>query len=535
MNADSKAGPRENRQPASNGGAAATAAPAPASLMSIPAWRTAFIAFGLAAIALCALFYDTVLTTVDIWYTNTTFNHGFLIIPICVYLAWQRRHELARMTPEPTVWGLVPLVGSGIGWLLGATASVNVVQQFCLLFMLWSLFLTVFGWRVSKYLVFPLGYAAFAVPSGTFLVPPLQDFTAVFAVKGIQLVGIPVYSDGYLIQLPNGAFEVAEACAGIRFLIATLALGVLFTAITYRSWWRKAAFMALCIIVPVISNGFRAFAVVLVGTLSNMTIAVGFDHIIYGWLLFAIVTVILLAIGMTFRDRDLNETPAPPPSALGRPRPSAAKIGGLAVAVLALAAVFPAYADLVVRAAPPERPIALTAPEMQNGWRPVSGSPNDWRPQYQGADATLMQSYTKGGRTVQLFIAYYRWQRTDAEVVSSENKLADGETWRRLGVGSAMAAVDGRTLRLDSERVAGRGTERLVWGWQWVAGRFTTDPYLSKLLQTEVKLFGRMPAAAYVAVATRNEPGSNSAAATLRDFLASSPPLRPLLAGAVKR
>jgi exosortase A len=533
LSVESKASPRKALHPANLAGAAADAPSA--SLMSIPAWRVACLAFGAGAAALFALFHDTVAATVGTWISNTTFNHGFLILPICVYLAWQRRAELARMMPEPTAWALVPLAASGAGWLLGAAASVNVVQQFCLLFMLWSLFLAVFGWRVSRYLIFPLGYAAFAVPFGTFLVPPLQDFTAAFTVRGIELVGIPVYVDGYLISLPNGSFEVAEACAGIRFLIATLALGFLFAELTYRSYWRKALFLALCVVVPIVSNGLRAFAVVLVGDLSNMTVAVGFDHIVYGWLLFAIVTVILLAVGMTFRDRDLNETPPAPASATGRPRPSPARIAALAAGAVVLAAVYPAYAELVVRAVPAERPIALATPEIGNGWRPVSTAQDDWRPDFPGADATLMRSYAKDGRIVRLFIAYYRYQRGGAEVVSSANLIADGKSWRRLGWGSAEAPVEGRTRRVDSERIA-RGDRRLlVWGWHWIDNVFTADPYLSKFLQTKAKLLHETPAAAHVAVATQFEPGSDAAAEALRDFLASAKPLRPILSSAAAR
>ncbi len=524
--------------PAANG-AAATARDQPAatapSLIGIPAWRAAGIAFGLGAVALVALFHDTAASTVRIWIDDTTFNHGFLILPICGYLVWLRREELARMTPEPTAWALVPLAGSGAEWLLAATANVNVVQHFALLFMLWSLFLGVFGWRVSRYLAFPLGYAAFAVPFGTFLVPPLQNFTATFAVKGIELLGIPIYRDGFLLSLPNGNFEVAEACAGIRFLIATLALGFLFAQLTYRSYWRKALFLALCLVVPVVSNGLRALGVVLIGYLSDMTLAVGFDHIIYGWLLFAIVTVILLAVGMAFRDRDLNEVPPAPASAVGRPRPRPIRIAAATAVVVAIAAVWPAYAALVVHAVPPARPIALEAPAVGNGWAAVANGTDDWRPVYHGADATLLQAYAKDGHVVRLYVAYYRYQRQGAEVVSYRNRIADDKRWRRLGGGATQASVGGRKIGVDVERIAGHDERRLVWSWHWIDGTFTADPYYSKFLQTKAKLLHERPAAAFVAVATRTEAEGDAAVAALRDFLASVQPLGPLLAGAAAR
>ncbi len=539
MTAESKARPQDALPPASpaNGGGAATAHASAAlpALWSIPAWRSALIAFGLGAAALIALFHDTAATIVGIWIDDTTFNHGFLILPICIYLVWQRREELARMMPEPTAWGLLPLVLSGAGWLLAAAANVNVVQHFALLFMLWSLFLCVFGWRVSRYLAFPLGYAAFAVPFGTFLVPPLQNFTATFAVKGIELVGIPIYRDGFLLSLPNGNFEVAEACAGIRFLIATLALGFLFAQLTYRSYWRKGAFLALCVVVPIISNGIRAFGVVLIGYLSDMTLAVGFDHIVYGWLLFAIVTIILLWVGMMFRDRDINDMPHAPVSALGRPRPSAVRIGALAAVAVAIAAIYPAYGGLVIQAAPPKGAVALATPEIGNGWQPVAAPADGWRPVFPKADATLMQTYAKGGREVTMFVAYYRYQRPGAEVVSYDNNLADGKQWRWLNASSTEATVEGSRMAVDVTRLARGDARRLVWSWHWIDGAFTANPYVSKFLQTKSKLLHERQGAAFIAVATRSDTDADAAPRTLGDFLASAKPLRPLLARATSK
>jgi exosortase A len=504
-------------------------------MWSVPAWRTAWVAFGLGAVALLALCMGTVETTIDTWINDTTFNHGFLIIPISGYLVWQRRGELARMSPEPSALALVPLALAAFGWLLGAAASVNPVQQFGLLGMLWSLFAAVFGWRIVRYLAFPLAFTAFAVPFGTFLVQPLQHFTAAFAIKGIELLGIPVYSEGFLISIPNGNFEVAEACAGIRFLIATLALGFLFAELTSRSLVRKAVFLSLCVVVPLIANGLRAFGIVLIGYLSDMTMAVGFDHIVYGWLLFAIITVILLAVGMAFRDRDLAEIPPAPPTSVRRTPTSRGRIVALAAGAVALAAAFPAYGKLVLDRVPPLAQIALTGPEIGGGWRPIERANHMWRPYFPGADATAMHGYAKNGRAVWLFIAYYRYQRSGAEVVSALNKLADGRTWRPVSDSAAAAPIDRRTTRVHQVRLARGPSELTVWGWNWIGGQFTADAYFSKILQVKAKLLDEPLAAAYVAIAVDEDPVGAPASAILRDFLANMEPLGPLLSRAVPR
>ena len=216
-----------------------------------------------------------------------------------------------------------------------------------------------------------------------------MDLTAAFAVKGIELVGIPVYSDGLLITIPPGNFEVAEACAGLRFLIATIALGFLFSYLTYNSIWRRAAFLALSVVVPIVANGIRAWGIVFLGYQSDMTVAVGFDHIIYGWIFFAIVVALVLALSWRFFDRPLDGAPVGVVGSEASPlldRLEAMRAGPMA-ALLALGAILIA-AQVWTRAAD-----ALSAPLAARidlpavpGWHRIDYAPRVWwEPRASGA------------------------------------------------------------------------------------------------------------------------------------------------------
>ena len=134
----------------------------------------------------------------------------------------------------------------------------------------------------------------------------MQDFAARFAVAGVQLVGIPVYSNGLNIEVPGARFTVAEACAGLRFLIASVALGTLYGYTMYRSWKRRAAFIVVSIIVPIIANGLRVWGIVVLGYILGNAEAATADHLIYGWVFFSMVSVILILLGLPFR----QEVPA---------------------------------------------------------------------------------------------------------------------------------------------------------------------------------------------------------------------------------
>ncbi|MBV1917441.1 MAG: archaeosortase/exosortase family protein, partial [Sphingomonadaceae bacterium] len=91
------------------------------------------------------------------------------------------------------------------------------------------------------------------------------------------------------------------------FLVAMIALGALVANVCFTSWRRRTAFMAACVIVPILANGVRAFATIFVAQKVGVEAAVGFDHIVYGWFFFAIVVAAVLAGSWRFFDRPAND------------------------------------------------------------------------------------------------------------------------------------------------------------------------------------------------------------------------------------
>jgi exosortase A len=491
----------------------------------------------LGTILLFAVFWPTVAHTVGTWYNSATFNHGFLIFPICGYLLWIKRGSLAGMAPRPSWWGIPAVLAAGGGWLIGHAANAVVVEQFALIGMIWGLMLTLLGIAIVRHMVFPMFYMLFAVPVGDFLIPPLQDVTAHFSVFFLRLIGIPTFLDGIFISIPTGNFEVAEACAGERFLIATVALGFLFAHLTYTRPARRIAFVALSFAVPVIANGFRAFGIVLIAYLSNNELAVGVDHIVYGWIFFAFVTLLLLGIGMTFRD-SMPDNATPDPRALhdaGRIAVAPRQIVVAALAALVAALAAPAYAAVIDGRPTPELRVPLVAPEIGNGWTAVARANSDWTPSFPGAASRLSRSFVKNRHEVELYIALYTRQRQGAEMISDETRIADGTNWTRAATGAVSVRVDGGDLPVAVTRMLNRGRGRIALDWYWIGGRYTSNPYIAKALQAFDRLFvGARPAAAIVISATYDDRPAEAMTA-LKDFVADMGPLRPLLEKATTR
>ena len=250
-------------------------------------------------------YWDALSHMVTVWSQSESFKHCFFIPVISAYLVYEKRARLSLAHIKPVWWLLIPLALGQIAFVIVSQLGINLLMHvsayLTFVLALWA----VLGHKQTRIILFPLVYLAFAVPFGEELVPVLQEVTADLSVGMLKLVNIPVYREGLYIYLSNGTFHVAEACAGVRFLIGTFAIGVLLAYLNYQKLWKRTAFIALCAVIPIVANGIRAFGIMVIGYLSNMEHATGADHLVYGWFFFAFVMVILFLIG------NIGNDPAP--------------------------------------------------------------------------------------------------------------------------------------------------------------------------------------------------------------------------------
>jgi exosortase A len=266
------------------------------------------------------LFHAEVTAAVGVWVDSTAYNHCFLVIPIVAYLLWDRRDLLASAAPFPNAWVALAAIPVIMVWLLAERLGIMEGRQLMVMTLVEIFFLSVLGWRLGYRLAGPLLYLFFLVPFGAFITPTLQGFTTSFIVHGLNLLSIPNYSDGNAIEIPEGSFLVAEACAGLRFLIASVAFGCLYAMLMYRSPLRRGIFILVSIIVPIIANGFRALGIVVLGHILGDAQAATADHLIYGWLFFSVVILLQIALGLPFR-QDHRPPVAPRPAPVPRSIP----------------------------------------------------------------------------------------------------------------------------------------------------------------------------------------------------------------------
>ena len=478
-------------------------------------WRHALPAVGLLLLGILLLYRDTFVAMSAIWSRSDTFAHAWLVPPIVLWLVWRRRHALARLTPAPQVWFILPLVLVASVWMLGDMAGINALTQLCVTALLALAVPLVLGWTVARQLAFPLAFLFFMVPVGDFLLPLMMEATADFTVAAIALSGVPVYREGLQFIIPTGAWSVVEACSGVRYLIASFMVGTLFAYLNYRSAWRRWVFVGIAILVPVLANWLRAYMIVMLGHLSGNKLAVGVDHLVYGWLFFGVVIGLMFFIGARWSE--------PESAAPSQPRPKAGQIGAFAangtwaISVLAVIAVaLPQAATWQLTHPETSRTLVLTLPELP-GALVVEGHEPSLNPISPGALSQATRNYGQGTAMVTVHVAYFRRQGYGAKMVSSENLLFryDDHVWNRVSAGRLAIEVAGRNVEMRTAEliggIAGRssGRKRLdVRQTYWSGGRFTTSDHWAAALGVFGRLTGRGDDGAIVTIYTEGEAGA---------------------------
>jgi exosortase len=105
---------------------------------------------------------------------------------------------------------------------------------------------------------------------------------------------VPALREGNVIHLPDTALFVAEACSGLRSLMALITLGVVFAYFYRKSWFERAVIVLSAIPIAIVVNALR---VALTGVLAyryGRAAGAGVLHEFQGLITFGAAWVLLL-------------------------------------------------------------------------------------------------------------------------------------------------------------------------------------------------------------------------------------------------
>ena len=490
--------------------------------VSLPgAWRQPLLLLGGAWLALIGLFIGDWRAMAGQWWDTSTYNHILLVPAILAWLVALRRCELARLVPQAWWPGLVVVAVAAFVWVLGSFAGLSLARQLGAVVMLQGAVLALLGPRVSAGLCFPLAYMLFLVPFGDELIPLLQTITARITMALLAVSGIPASLEGVFITTPTALFKVAEACSGVKFLIAMSAFAVLAANLCFRTWPRRVVFVAATLALAVLANGVRAWGTVIVAHYRGVEFASGFDHIFYGWIFFAVVIALVLALGWRWFDRRPDDPQIDADAIAASPllaRLAQWRIGGQAALLMTLALAlggmtWAAAADRLAAPLPPR----VDLPAVQ-GWQRIDYAPRVWwEPRHAGAGHRLLGRYAdEQGHTVDVSYALYANQGEGHEAGGfGEGALTPESAWDWVQHGPVLAGV--QTERL----VATGGIERLCATWYHTGDTVTGSNARLKLANMADRLLLRRRATAVLILSAEEHPG-HSAEQALTRFVAAT-------------
>lgn len=234
------------------------------------------------------------------WFNDDNYSHGFLIIPVAIFLIWSKRKELV-FPARPNLSGIL-LFGFGVlGLILGIAAKEFFTTRMSLLIIISSISLYHLGNENFKKVWFAFAFLVFMVPvpatiyySATI---PMQLFSSKITNLVLHLMGMPAIRQGNIIYLPQYTLEVVEACSGLRSLVSLLALSSLYGYLTLSGKVRPAFLFMAAIPIAIVTNIVRLIVTAIGAYAVSTQFAEGFLHEMAGIGVFAIAFILIIITG----------------------------------------------------------------------------------------------------------------------------------------------------------------------------------------------------------------------------------------------
>jgi len=216
------------------------------------------------------LFRGEIQNVVHRWVTDSSWSHGFLIPFFSLYFLNQHREKILNLRTKPNYLGLPLLLCLLVVHIVNkaSMSGYAYLQPIAMVAALGAVVLFLGGWSVIRYVWLPIGFLAFAVPLPQRLyfqvTLPMRLLAANVAAMLLGVVkGLETTVSGVVIGVVyNGRalkpdLNVAEACSGMRLLMAFVALGVAMAYLHYRPIWQRLVLLACTIPIAVLCNVIR--------------------------------------------------------------------------------------------------------------------------------------------------------------------------------------------------------------------------------------------------------------------------------------
>lgn len=246
------------------------------------------------------LYRNVIVDLVKDWSRDDNYSHGFLIVPLALYLAWERRAKWAAAMRKPGIWGLILVFASLLVLFVGVLGVEFFITRLSILGVIAGSIWFLYGWAHLRTMLFPILFLLLMIPLPAIIFNqvafPLQLLASRFGEWSLTACQVPVLREGNVIQLANTSLEVAEACSGIRSLVSLLTLGIVYGYFVESRLWARVALAMATIPVAIAANAFRVAGTGIAAHLYGEDTAQGFFHSFSGWLVFLVAFAMLFVL-----------------------------------------------------------------------------------------------------------------------------------------------------------------------------------------------------------------------------------------------
>ena len=488
--------------------------------MEQTSYRKAVLVFSLGIVFLCWVWWSSLTHLVSILWSVDSFSHGLLVPFISLGLIWIKR-DLLRTAQLVGDWrGLVLGLIASIIWALAVVADFKILEHAALILAVQAIAITCFGFAFFRQNLFPFLFLFLAVPVGDGLIPVLQTVTAEIVLFLLSVLNVSFEAEGVLITLSSGVFEIARACAGIKFLFTSLVMGILLAHIAYKSWQWRLTLIIVSALLPILANALRVLGILLISELSDPEFAKGVDHIVYGWGFLSVILLVLVAVAYKFSDLENGFIQLNISSGQNIP-----KNGGrfnIAVYPLLLA-IFYLVTPLQLASAEKKYTTSnISAPLCENcRYRLLKPSSPNYLSSWQGADSTFEYRYRSAADVITISGALYCAQRPGRRLLQGGNRLAGAE-WSVLpGLGKVIVQVG--DWKLQKETFWRNSARRTVYFGYFINEKFVFGRENVKLETALKRLRFENAKGAVFAISIPFSKGAERADSKIEEFLSVFP------------
>ncbi|KIC45529.1 transmembrane exosortase [Ruegeria sp. ANG-S4] len=496
-----------------------------------------------------AFFWDGILELIDAW-KLPEYSHGPLI-PILSALLFLRQLKGVNIDhgPVPDRWpGFVLLILALMLGMMGRLIGIRDFVAYALILWVGAVLLISFGWRRGKQFWPPVLHLVYMLPLIGALYYGvstwLQLISSKLGVYFLDILRVPVFLDGNIIDLGVYRLHVAEACSGLRYLFPILSFSYIFAVLYKGPTWHKAVLLLSAVPITIVMNSIRIAAAGLIVNFYGIGYIEGFSHFFEGWVIFICCITVLFAIAwilMRLRNEYSNLTEALDLETEGlwtqakRIRlvtPSIALISGT-ILVVSLSVFWQIIPE---REAPTANryPFALF-PKRVDAWQ--VGRSRALEPEVErilAADDYLQVTLSRPDTVapVDLFMAWYKDQHTGG--VHSPEVCLPGAGWEIAWL-ERIELSNGTASFPANRAVIQKGLDRmLVYYWYEQQGTRVASGFTARLLLTLGKITNGRTDSAIVRLITPIMQGESEAAAEERlldSFRATEGQLKRFVSG----